>query len=282
MKSMIIMFSLVFFFSCSTQNMPQKDIDFYEVKGKVNHLTIRHYYAEENNGEIVKGEPNLEGEPDQTITFDKNGYISQVYFYGESDSLDIKLVREYNDKHLCIGETRYDANGYVLSDWIWFYDDNNNNTERVQVMMDSTLYTSMKLYYDDKNQLIAQKSMPNPQSGYFDSTYWVLDDLGRQTEEQNHGYYGLYGTKKVMYEAKSDLPAKIWFYDDYDELNYIVDIQYNNSDLVKIANQYDPDSTLVMSVSFEYTFDDKGNWVTKVLSYDGEPAAYEERRIIYY
>jgi hypothetical protein len=283
MKYVCALLAFLTILSCSGNNWPEKDSAFYEVnKGKVNHLTIRHYYAKEEDGKVVKGDPNSEGEMDQTVTFDDKGYISQIYFYGETDSLDLKLVRDYNDKHLCIGETRLDANDNVLGTWVWYYDDNNNNIERAKVLEDGALFTSLLLYYDDDNNLIAQKSTPNPESGYFDSTAWVLDDRDRQIEEYSYNYYGKYDSKKVSYDGNGELPVKAWIYNRYDELSYMLEIRYNDKDLVSYIEQIGPDSTTLTTVNFDYTYDDKGNWISKTVFYDDVPRAYEERSIIYY
>ena len=146
MKYFMLIISLFLLFTCSMQQSQEKDTDLYDVKGKVLHLTIRHYYAEkDDDGKIIKGEPNYEGEIDQTITFNENGYITQGYFYGEADSLDSRLERVY-ENGVCIAETRYDAKDNITSEWIWLYDDKNNNTERIQVLEDGTFFPAWKLY----------------------------------------------------------------------------------------------------------------------------------------
>ncbi len=282
MKYVILILSVLLVFSCVQQNMPEKDLTYYEVKGKVNHLTIHHYYAVEKDGEIVKGEPSKEGEIDQTISFSKKGYIMQAYFYGEADSLDTKLVRTYNDNNLCIGETRYDAKGKILSDWIWSYDENNNNTERTLVLEDSTLFKSWTLLYNDENELIARKSYRSPESALFDSLYWVLDEQGRQAEEKTYGYHGYYGVNIIEYEGDRERPSKIYIYNSTDDLTDILDMQYNDHDLVTKAHQYNADTLIVATVTFNYTYDKKGNWVTRVQFLDGQLGSFEERRIIYY
>ncbi|MEA2077671.1 MAG: hypothetical protein U9O95_06595 [Candidatus Marinimicrobia bacterium] len=282
MKVAILVLTVLLLFSCTGQDLLEKDLGYYELKGKVNHLTILHYYAVEKDGKIVKGESNKEGEIDQTVSFNKKGYITQAYFYGKTDSLDAKLVRNYNDKQLCIGETRYDALGKILMDWIWLYDENSNNTERIQIFEDSSLFSSWFLYYDEDNELIARMAYRSPESVLFDSLYWVLDERGRQIEEKSYGYYGYYGITKIEYNGNSDLPAKIYIYDSMDYLTNILEMQYNDHDLMSTVHQYNADTLLITAVAFDYKYDDKGNWITRIQYFDDEPGNYEERKIIYY
>lgn len=281
MRLITFILTAVLLLSCSTKNMPDKDLEFYELNGRVNHLTIRHYLAVEKDGKIVKGEPDREGEVDQTITFNKDGYVSQAYFYGESDTLDTRLIRNY-ENGLCVGEVRYDDEDNILSEWVWLYDDRDNNVERVRILDDGTAFLAWKLYYDDNDELIARMSKRGPDSGLFDSLSWKLDKYDRQIEESSYGYYGYYGTNKVEYLDKTELPLKVYVYNGYDELSNILEMEYNDKGHLLSAKNFGPDTLLSASVTFEYEYDKKGNWIKRTQYYNGEPLKYEERRIIYY
>jgi len=282
MKHTLLVLSALILFSCSGQNSPKKDLEFYEVNGKVNHLTIRHYKAIEKDGEIIKGMANRDGEDDQTLTFNKRGYVVQVYFYGETDSLDSKLIRNHDKNFHCLGETGYNASGEQVFEWIWIYDDRGNNTERVQVQEDSSLFISWYLYYDENGELISRTIFRSPNSELFDSLRWILDDKNRQIEEWNYGYYGLYGFNKVEYIGATNKIAKIYRYDYLKDLLDYYELSYNNHDLISIAKQFAADSTEQQIFSFEYEYDEQGNWIKKIQFKNGNPVNYDERRIIYY
>lgn len=282
MKYFVMLLSILLLFSCSSQNTPEKELSLYELKGKVNHLTIYHYYPVEKDGEIEKGARDTEGEMDQTITFNKRGYITQAYFYGEFDSLDSKFVRELDENDHCVKEYRYDANKEILSEWIWEYDERGNNIKRSRYLGDGSLFTASILYYDDKDQIISRKDFRNPDNALFDSLVMVYDEKGRQIKEEKHGYYGHYSTTTLEYAEKEELPGSIYLYDDMGELNNIIQMEYNNYDLLEEARQLNADSVLVATVRLEYEYDSKGNWIKKVQFYNGDPISYQERRIIYY
>ena len=282
MKYLRLFLLLFVLISCSFQNQAEKDTDLYDVKGKVLHLTIRHYYAEkDDDGNIVKGEPNYEGEVDQTITFNEDGYITQGYFYGQADTLDSRMERDYEDG-LCIAETRYDSKDNIMSEWVWLYDDNNNNVERIQILEDGALFPAWKLFYNEKNQLIARMSYRNPESAFFDSLYWVLDNKGRQIEEYSYGLYGYYGKNLVEYEGNNDQPSKAYMYDGDDQLTNILEMEYNKNNFISKISNYNADTVLVASVSWQFEYDEKGNWVKAIMFYNDEPETYEERTIVYY
>ncbi|GEM_PF-1205936 len=282
MKYTILVLSVLILFSCSGQHFPKKDLEFYEIDGKVNHLTIRHYKAIEKDGEILKGDANRDGEDDQTLTFNKQGYVIQAYFYGEADSLDSKLIRDHDKNFHCLGEKGYNADGERLFEWIWLYDDKGNNIERAKVQQDSSLFTSWFLYYDNNGELIARTVYRNPESGLFDSLRWILDDKNRQIEEWNYGYYGLYGFNKVEYIGESNKISKIYRYDYLKELSDFYEINYNDHDLISTVVQFGSDSTEQQILSFEYDYDKQGNWIQKIHFKNGEPVNIDERRIIYY
>jgi len=262
--------------------MPQKDIEFYDVSGKVNHLTIYHYNAMEKDGEIVKGEPNRLGDEDQTLTFNKRGYVTQAYFYREADSLDAKLLRDHDENFRCLGESGYNAKGERIFEWIWLYDDNGNNTERINIQKDSSLFTSWYLYYDENNELTSRIIYSAPNSGDFDSLRWVLDDNNRQTEEWYYGYWGLEGYNKMEYIGESELISTISRYDLHKELSDFFKLTYNDHDLLSEVKQFDADSLEQLKINFEYEYDKRENWIKKIRFHDGTPINYDIRRIIYY
>ena len=101
-------------------------------------------------------------------------------------------------------------------------------------------------------------------------------------EEASYGYYGLYGTNKIEYKGKSELPVKVYVYDDINDLTNILEMDYNDHDLLSEARQLNADSVLVASVRFEYDYDEQGNWITRIQYSNDQPVFYQERRIIYY
>jgi len=279
MKYLLLVISVLVLFSCSTR---ETDRDLYDVKGKVLHLTIRHYYAEkDDDGNIVKGEPYYEGEVDQTVTFNEKGFITAGYFYGEADSLDTRMERHYEDG-LCIAETRYDSKDNILSEWVWLYDENDNNIEQIQILDDASMFPAWKLYYNDKDQLIARMSYRSPESPAFDSLYWVLDEKGREIEEYSYRFYGYSGKNTFEYKGNNDQPSIAYIYDETDQLTNFLEMEYNKYKHLEKVSNYSPDTTLLASVSFQFEYDEKGNWIKAIMFYNDEPETYEERTIVYY
>ncbi len=282
MKYSIMLLSVLFLFSCGNQNKSEKELSLYELKGKVNHLTIYHYYPVEKDGKVEKGLRDTEGEMDQTITFNKHGYVIQAYFYGEADSLDTKVVRELDKNDHCIKEFRYDANKEMFSEWVWEYDDRGNNIKRSRYLNDGSLFTASFLYYDENNQIISRKDFRNSDNALFDSLVMIYDEKGRQIKEEKYGYYGHYSTTTLEYSGNEEMPESIYLYDNMDELNNIIQMKYNNYDLLEEARQFNADTLLVATVTLEYEYDSRGNWIKKIQFYDGDAISYQERRIIYY
>ncbi|MBN2780631.1 MAG: hypothetical protein JXR21_01560 [Candidatus Marinimicrobia bacterium] len=274
--------------SCSSVDK-KTDLESYELKGKVNHVTIRHYDAVEKDGEVVKGDRDLEksNEGDQTVSFDKKGYITGAYFYGETDSSDSKTLRYYNVPGKCAREINYNGNGEVVSDWVWSYDRKGNQTGRSRYKADSSLVQLWFLHYDEDNKLISRAIYWEPGSLY-DSLYWIYNDAGKQIEERSFGYYGLRYISRIEYEGEHI--RNIFRYDENDELIGFYELNYNEDALLSAARIYtvdtgeeaEADTVLQAEHRFEYEKDPRGNWIVKIEYRNDEPYIYYERRIIYY
>ena len=283
MKYFLCPLVILLVLSCAQQRTVQRDIELYDVRGKVRELSLYHYSAVEENGDIVRGEPNAEqvGEQDQTITFNKKGNAVEVYFHGETDSLDHRVVRHFNDRDLCAGETYYDAGGNISDLWVWKYDADGNNTERCRMQADSTFKTYHFLYYDNDHHPVARKSLWFD-SNLFDSLRWELDTRGRRIRETHYGYYGLRGINEISYEGNSDRISAVRRYDEIRELTDIIALTYDEKGNLTELRRLRPDSTLLNTVRYDHELDERGNWVTRIEFMDGAPVNYYEREIIYY
>lgn len=273
---------MLLLFSCSSNYKSKNDLNLYELKGKVNHVSLYHYNAYEKEGEIIRGEKNTEGEEDQTLTFNKNGYITQIYYYGQNDSLDTKLVREFNNKNNCIKEIKYNSDDLVIGEWHMTYDDRDRQIIKSRLINDEKLFNYAFLHYDEKDRLISRKDFLYLDSDIYDSLVWTYDKKHRQVTEERYGLYGKKSLTKLIYKGKSELADSLYIYDRFDDLSSIIWANYNKKGAMIEASQFGPDSVLVANIKIEYEYDKNGSWIKKTQYFNQEVKTIIERKILYY
>ena len=282
MKYLIGLLSVFLLLSCSLEYKPEKDLSLYELRGKINHCSIYHFKAYVEEGNIRKGERDLSGDQDKTITFNKNGFITQVYFYGHSDSLDTKVSRELDIKGNCLKEIKYNAYEKQIGEWSMTYDNRGRQITKGRVLNDGQIFNYAFLHYDDKDRLISRKDFLYLDSQLYDSLVWKYDKKGRQIIEEKYGYYGKTSTTKLSYIGRSELADSLYIYDSIGDLRNIIQIDYNKHNHMIKATQYDADTSIIANVKIDYEYDSKKNWIKKTQFLNEKVQQIVERRIIYY
>ncbi len=282
MKYLISLLSLFFLTSCSPEYKPEKDLSLYELKSKVNHVSIYHFKAYEENSEIKKGKKDLSGEQDKTISFNKKGFITQIYFYGQSDSLDTKVIRELDDKGNCLKELKYNANEQLIGEWNMTYDERGRKIQKGRLLNNGNIFNYAFFHYDDKNRLISRKDFLYLDSQLYDSLVWTYDKRDRQVTEERYGYRGKTSMTKLSYIGQSELADSLFLYDNKGDLANIILIEYNKQGHMTKAIQYNADTILIANVEIDYKYDSKKNWIKKTQFFNQKAQQIIERKIIYY
>ena len=135
------------------------------------------------------------------------------------------------------------------------YDDKGNQNERNLYNSDGILRSKETVKYDDKGNLIEWNSYNSDGSLSYKETN-KYDDKGNRIEEN---WYNSDGSLSHKYTNK---------YDDKGNQNE--------------RNKYNSDGSLSYEATFEYIYDEKNNWIKRILFWEDIPKKIVEREIEYY
>lgn len=295
----------LFFNSC--KNSKKSDCERYGLNTNVKSVSVKSYYAESKFGEIVKGDLDIIGH--YLVLFDDKGYLTSISDFIKGEKLIQKIVFAYDDENRLIKETFYNKDGDVshLEEWVY------EGKYLMQEKYISDKYVGVREYkrdgekiyeytdYDNGERLLIAKFL---ESSSRRAIYVIYDSLGNELEMVNKEYNedGRLLKKIVNGESKAD--TTIWAYNNSGELikmttsNYSGEINYNENNLptyikggmvgTSMVDRYKEEPFFLDSFKddeyyIEYEYDDKGNWIKKIL-YEGDmkkPYRIVERVIVY-
>ena len=204
------------------------------LKGRVKSLTTTEYDATEKFGEPVKG-----GIKDKTETttkqFDSNGKIIPPKKGGNT-------VYKYDTKGNIIEETTYGSdNSTILSKSVFKYDLNGNVIEAVNYNSEGTQTSKEINTYDLKGNLIESKESGNLFNGTINQGQELISKYKYDSYSRIIGYSVNIGDSEL---ASANIKN--------DENGDVIE------STTETFNGFDAKKT------FKYTYDAKGNWITKV------------------
>lgn len=278
MKSKILyLFSLLLLVSC-TSKYHKTSVEIWNLKGHVKSIKKVAYGAQFHFGEVQKVSPTdycylgFATEPCVLIVeFDKSG--NQILYKSLNSYDKIKtmceskwdksrvceeiLYRESTDSKVKIV---YDANSMGYNGASYVYDANDK------------LLSHNDFFYDAKGHEIEVKGYDSiSELSYRIEKIWDGDLLVKEV-----GYYKEFENSITYDYVDGKLSSSVSVLADYSPNTTL----YNEfSDPISYSSgigQYDE------NFSYKYTYDEKGNWITRTTFGDGKPYYIEEREIEYY
>lgn len=212
--------------------------------------------------------------------YDKKGNVIESYkemIVGEEKTIRDRKTWEYDNKGRKIDHTRYREGDPVII-YQYEYDQEGNMTKEIRKLPDGTIDYETVNVYEAGNHI--------EKNGYFNSQLndkWIF----QYDEEGNRIKEGHAGADGVIYERF------VYTYDEsgnkIQELRYRGEGDYDN----KITFEYDDQGNLIeevqmigseeviQTISYDYTYDNKGNWVKKIRLLDGDGMQKIERSYEY-
>jgi|GEM_PF-189584 len=313
---LVVILSLTFFSSSSTNSISsQKENNWsqYKIKGKVRTIETNIYKAVERFGNIEKGDRCLnmlkyKYDGNKYIVFNRQGqelenyeYITSdgrlssidryIYDYEnkmierthhDSDSSQItKFTYKYDDRGNMIEENGYTSYGRQHVKHTYKYDGNGNKIEYNDYRTDGRLYKRKVYKYDNQSNKIEFVDYDSDGNVCRKDIY-KYDDRGHKKEKKCYDSDG-----KVFFNSfyKCDDYGNIIedvFY-LFGELNYIITYKYDKNANIIEETRYNADGSLKEKSTYIYKFDNKENWVKKIIIFNnGIPAIVIEREIEYF
>ena len=223
------------------------------LKGKVKAMTEIIYVASEKFGKIEKDKIIIKYE----YSFHENGYLAYQNVYNSEDKLMDRTTFEYDAQNNLIEGTRYDKNNKIAL---------------------RSIYTTHK---QDKSTTIKCYTSDGSLTGHYTQRYNAQKLLQETIYREP-----MVGKEAYQYDAKGGL---VYIGCTHPELGleleeiFVVDAQ--NNEIKKTSLRYEAGKVhhKILS-SYQYTYDEKGNWTTCIQFETETNIAYKitERTYTYY
>ena len=297
-----------------TSQLYQKsnDLTEYELKGPVKLCKSAEYYAVDVNGRIAKGEfvqNNFHSEwKIKSLHFRPNGQIDEYSYFDEKENLVRSDQNIFNDKDLIIKELSIRHYGSLRSiDSTFNYYNSANKLVKHEWFIGQ--YHGLRRYtYDSRGFLIADSTF-DPIEKLSNYNIWKNDEKGNVLENIYHIGYKLFSRtyndynkqnlliysavyypneedsepliKKFEYNSKNQIAIELILGEDKQVLEKTVYTYFPNGLLQKsIVNYYEYEDTSI--TTYQYEYDNKGNWIKKITYNENKPIYIDEREISYY
>lgn len=264
-KYYILLLSLLFLMSCSSNSVVENSFSSYELNQKVKSVSVLIYEAESKFGEIVKGDLAYNPWETYNASFNKDGFITELTNFDDDGDIYSKHIYTYNDNSLLTQLADYDEDGRLEKKQKYSYD-GKKLSSLIIYDKDGSETSRFEYEYDGARIIEGRCFEGKNLSSRFENEYHTGKILAKQTSFDADG--------NVIYEVQYDKKGR--FIKQKSE-NISVEIEYNEYGL-RSSIKINDDITY-----FEYEYDKKKNWIKRI-SYEGEAKEPDEisERVINY
>ena len=249
------MFVAMIICSCGKQ---QNDLTWQEASGNVKSIRTTGYEATEKFGEIREGAVLDDFDLNTLMKFNKDGFFTEFTNFNRSGNISQKRVSVYDEDGKLTKINKYDEYGDEIGRTVYTYNENKRVTKIVDYDKSGKVnYTENNEWDGDKitkNQFINEYSKGNYNINEYKGNTIVksveYDKNGKPT-----GEYTEYENEKMKKIIKKDYTV-IFTYNDKGLCTSI-----DNGQLFS-TNSYSLEKG--ESYTYDYEYDDKGNWVRKI------------------
>ena len=283
-KLLYIFLGFGLFFSCSENK--ENDLDKVNLKGNVKSVFDISFEAVEKFGKITKGAEITYSNHDiykreRTVYNDKGNKIEKDSHNNSQGSLTHKDTFEYDDKGNQIEWRSYVSDGSLQSKVTYRYDDKGNIIENRTINSDGNLNDGWTYEYDDKGNHIKSRHYYDSFLNNLDNFTYEHDDKGNVIEFKKYNKDGELNYKqKNRWNDKGNL-IEYSKYDKDGKLTFRRTIQHDKGNIIE-RKDYDKKNKLKDKTNYEYKFDDKENWIQKIIFKNDKVTHIVERDIDYF
>lgn len=231
-----------------------------KVKGKVKEFKQTHFWAEEDNGKVIKGRVITSSDRRKT-------------------PLGRDYIEEFNESGAPLRSTTYDENGKVLLDIKSTAD--GKILKGADYIINDTVRTKVSYQYDgDKMTQALVRNAAN--DTVIMSIEYEYDGAGNILKVQTYNFrdeplgYNLYMRDEKGY------PVRVDSYNKAGKLTSLHEYTYNKSGDRIGHHEVNYISGEITDYTFAYEYDTIGNYSAIIFIKDGKPFIYRAREIKYY
>lgn len=287
MKNVTLLLLITILTSCISNQKNNKigseinadnDLGKLNLKGNVKSIKQISYKAFDIFGELQKGEVNNVGNSCFYLTFNENGNEIEKIYYNSDGTVDDKWITKYDEEGNEIENNNFTSDGSLLFKLIHKFDNKGNRIESNTYNSDGSINSNSTHKYDEKENYI--ESISHISDGYSakKETY-SYDDKGNVIEKNG-------------YEADGSIRFKFLFH--YDDKGNKIEDSYITSDYTTNSTfKFDNKGNVIEELEsinksesiknkYTYEYDEKDNWIKKVVYKNLTPTVMLERDIVYY
>lgn len=241
-------------------------------------------------GEISGGEVlNIGHEEDANtnINYDKKGKINSIDYLDENLAMYEKCIFEYNSFDSIKEKNQYNREGELIYKWVNTFNSKKKISHSIKFNSGGEPLEKIEFSYSSNGNLKKQKHIYQMDS---ESKFWMADEFNFNDDGMIIEIIGSSsvmdsGTQKFVYDELNRV-IKSEYYDKDKKLNNVRKIKYDeHGNLIeeKII-RYDEkgkETTKDIWVS-KYSYDQKNNWLTKVVYLNSKPTHFFKRKIKYF
>ena len=247
------------------------DLEIRNLSGKIKNVKYSHFDITNSFGELSKGEKKCE----QEVFFNQNGTVSKIVKYKSNGEIRDVDIHEYENGHIKL-ISNYDKEGLLFTKTAFVIESNTIREQR----------------YLANGKLNSKYSVRT-----YDSNGNMIKELRKEHDDKNdiNEYLNYFDKENRLIKIKADSYSIILSYNDDNSSKFpnkieTLDIETNK---VRRTKEFEFDSkgnifkkyfNGKLSRSFEYEYDEFGNWTRKIeFKNEGKiPREIIERIINYY
>ena len=232
------------------------------LNGNLKEVTQNSFWAVMKDGKVEKGALLTKKDNRDSgmmagfhALFNDSGKLIRCDLYGDNQKVDWSIVNDFNNGR--VEKENWIRNDTVFSNALFRYNDKGliDSIRNINPLTDTTK-SILVFTTDEKGNYVRMDA---------------FDSKGRPT------FYGLATvdaggrvTKLSFYQAKND------------SLQQQQEYTYNEKGFCESYKSFDKNDKLIITLTGEYAYDDKGNWVKTVWSKNGKVWEIDERSYIYF
>lgn len=279
MKKIWIVLPLAFLMSCGNVDNDWKEMGLY---GKVKSVTEQQFKAVKTDGGILSGEGFRDVDYDKKIEFNNDGFYSKIIQYTVfGELLDYTEFKYGSNDHLEERKTFNDLDSLVVFSK-FEYDQKHRLV--VTTNMDGEGYFSSReeIEYNDENLIETQK-------------LYNKDNLLIRTKQQYLDRRGLPKETKIFNDKNEVVNHRKETFGDNRLLEQFTVLSSSGEEVMLVKLSYDPAGNVLsqealdiaamepyLPVTYQYEFDEKGNWIRRIQFLGDEPLYVVQREIEYF
>lgn len=257
-NKILILLSILFLYSCASDNSQLSDLKRENLKGRVQKTIYNKYYVQGSSQYYEKASLDSRSE----YFFNKNGNITEEAIYDIHGNILEKSVLSYNDKGQLVKKSTIDNRNQREINLIYSYNKDGVN-DKVEINVPpATINNYILLEYDEKGNKV--KEIYHRGSDHSD---YLINEFK-------------YGDKVILPIFRSTYTIATAARENY----YLA---YDSRGNLISTNGHSQDGRQKTSLLHKYNnYDSKGNWTEK-LDFNGNnndevPVMITEREIVYY